>query len=348
MKKFKAQFGGKVTKALKARYAQSPQWKDDKFENAETTTMSINFQTLPKILYKQFCEKKGREPKDKLPVIPFDKEAFLAPAEKAKFIWYGHSVVLIRMNHKTLLIDPMLGSNASPIAPFGTNRFSDNTLSLIDDFPEIDLLLLTHDHYDHLDLDSIKKLMPKVKKYFVALGVARHLIEWGVDESDITEFDWWDNRVFENISITFTPTRHFSGRGLTDRAQSLWGGWAFKTDNENIWFSGDSGYGKHFVEIGSKLGPFDFGFMECGQYNENWHQIHMYPEESVQAAIDAGVKKIMPVHWAGFALSQHTWTDPIERFMAACDKTNTSYISPPIGKLMDITSTDKIAWWMAI
>lgn len=345
MQKFKAQFGGKLTKELKARYAQSPQWKGDKFENAETTTMSINFQTLPKILYKQFCEKEGREPTKKIPIVPFDKETFLSAAEKAKFIWYGHSVLLMRMNNKTLLIDPMLGDNASPIAPFGTKRFSENTLNLIDDFPEIDLLLLTHDHYDHLDLDSIKKLAPKVKKYFVALGVARHLVEWGIDESDITEFDWWDNRVFENISITLTPTRHFSGRGLTDRAQSLWGGWVFKTENENIWFSGDGGYSKQFKEIGEKLGPFDFAFMECGQYNENWHQIHMYPEEAVQAAEDAQAHKIMPVHWAGFALAQHKWTDPVVRFMARCKQKNIDNMSPRIGKLFTVNSSEQENWW---
>ena len=148
---------------------------------------------------------------------------FLSPNENSRFAWYGHSVVLMRMNNKTLLIDPMLGSNASPIAPFSTRRFSENTLDLADSFPDIDLLLLTHDHYDHLDLDSIRKLKSKVKKYYVALGIARHLISWGIDQEDIVEFDWWDHQTFEDIRITFTPTRHFSGRGLIDRAQSLWG-----------------------------------------------------------------------------------------------------------------------------
>lgn len=346
MKKFREQFGAKATKDLLERYARSLQWKDGKFENSETTTMSISFETLPKILYKQFCEKTGREPKSKLPIIPFDKDAFLQPSENAKVIWYGHSVILMRINEKTLLIDPMLGNNASPIAPFSTKRFSDNTIDLIDDFPDIDLLLLSHDHYDHLDLDSIKKLKPKVKKYFVALGVARHLVQWGISASDITEFDWWDNHSFENISITFTPTRHFSGRGLSDRAKSLWGGWAFNTGKENILFSGDSGYGKHFRTIGEKLGPFDFAFMECGQYNENWHQIHMYPEESVQAALDAKARKVMPVHWAGFSLSQHTWTDPVERFNATCDKLGLDHITPELGKQFSvIEAMDDTLWW---
>ena len=195
--------------------------------------------------------------------------------------------MLMRVNNKTILIDPMLGPDAAPIAPFKSKRFSESTLSLIDQFPEIDLLLLSHDHYDHLDLASIKKLKPKVKQYYVALGCGRHLEHWGIDPVQIREFDWWDNASFEAINITFTPSRHFSGRGLRDRFKSLWGGWVFKTETESIYFSGDGGYGKHFKEVGEKLGPFDFGIMECGQYNEQWHQIHMYPEEAIQAAIDA-------------------------------------------------------------
>jgi hypothetical protein len=182
------QFGAKATKTLLSRYSQSPHWKDGKFQNLAETTMSINFQTIPKLLYKQFCERKEREPEQPIPVVPFDKESFMTPSDTAKMIWYGHSVKLLRLNNQTLLIDPMLGPNASPIAPFATKRFSKNTLDVIDDFPTIDLMLLTHDHYDHLDLDSIKKLIPKVDKYFVALGTARHLIEWGVDESKISEF----------------------------------------------------------------------------------------------------------------------------------------------------------------
>ncbi|WP_237332513.1 MBL fold metallo-hydrolase [Zobellia amurskyensis] len=326
MKNFKKQFGGKLTNVSTERYSQSENWKDGKFLNLEETSMSINFWEIPKLLYKQFTDTKKREPAAPLPVTSFNKKSFLLDDVPFKYIWYGHSVILMRMNAKTILIDPMLGSNASPIAPFKTKRFSENTLDLIEDFPEIDLMILSHDHYDHLDYDSIVKLKRKTKKYYVALGVKRHLVAWDIDPELITEFDWWNDATFNDIQITFTPSRHFSGRGLTDRAKSLWGGWTFKTANHNIWFSGDSGYGSHFKEIGEKLGPFDFGFMENGQYNEKWHQIHMFPEESVQAALDAGVKKVMPVHWAGFALAQHSWKEPADRFKQACHrKKNRSY-----------------------
>ncbi len=339
------QFGGKVTKTLEERYSQSQQWDGNRFENIEKTTMDISPFEIPKLLYKQFFEKKGREPDEKLPLLPFNKEAFLKPSKKMKFIWYGHSVLLLRIENKTILIDPMFGPNAAPISPFPITRFSDNTLDLIEDFPDIDLVLLTHDHYDHLDLASIALLTPKVKEYYVALGCSRHLEKWGVSKEKIQEFDWWDASDFNGINITFTPTRHFSGRGLTDRAKSLWGGWVLKTELENIYFSGDSGYGHHFKDVGAKLGPFDFAFMECGQYNENWHLIHMFPEESVRAAEDARVNKIMPVHWAGFPLAQHHWKDPIERFIKTAEKENRPHIHPKLGELVNYASHVNNIWW---
>ena len=153
------------------------------------------------------------------------------------------------------------------------------------------------------------------------------------------------NAKFENNEITFTPSRHFSGRGLTDRAKSLWGGWVFKTEQESIYWSGDGGYGNHFKEVGEKLGPFDIGFMECGQYNANWHLIHMYPEEAVQAAIDAGVKKAVAVHWAGFALAQHTWVNPIERFCKAAEENKLEILTPEIGELFKMDEEKSEKWW---
>jgi len=340
------QFGGKATKIELEKLAKSKHWDGKKFENLQETKMDFTLSGMPKFFKKQFMEKAEREPKTPIPIESFNLEAFLAPSEKTKFIWYGHSVVLLRINGKTLLIDPMFGPNAAPIAPFKVKRFSENTLDIIADLPEIDLLLFTHDHYDHIDMESVKRLQSKSKQYFVALGVKRHLIEWGINAEKIKEFDWWQTQTFEDLTITFTPTRHFSGRGLRDRAKSLWGGWAFKTDKENIWFSGDGGFGNHFIEIGEKLGPFDFGFLECGQYNENWHAIHMYPEESIQAAIDAKVKKIMPVHWAGFSLAQHPWKEPIERFIEAGIAKKINFISPKIGQMVDLSEKKHFEkWW---
>ena len=343
MKTFKAQFGGTVTKARQQKYSNSHHWKEGKLENLEETTMDLNFHTLPKLLYKQFFESKGREPKNSLPIVPYSDD-FQKPTEKAQFIWYGHSVILLKIADTTILIDPMFGSNASPIAPFPTKRFSNDALQVIDDLPDIDVLLMTHDHYDHLDLKSMKKLKSKVKAYHVAMGVGRHLEEWGITPNVISEYDWWDDFTINDIHITFTPTRHFSGRGLRDRAKSLWGGWSFKHTNEHIWFSGDGGYGHHFKEIHKRLGDVDVAFMECGQYNPNWHQIHMYPEESVQACLDVRTKQALPVHWGGFSLAQHSWKEPVERFTAEANKKNVSVLTPQIGALTTALS-ETTRWW---
>lgn len=343
------QFGGTVTKELKAQYEQSPNWKNGSFQNLEDTELAASLWKIPSIIYKQLTQSKEKEPSQALSVLPFSKSDFLAPSSEAKFIWYGHSALLMHLNNKSILIDPMLGFNTTPIAPMATKRFSENTLALINDFPEIDLLLLTHDHYDHLDFASIQKLKFKTKKYFVALGLKRHLVNWGVSADLIEEFDWWDSKLFEDVQITFTPTRHFSGRGLTDRQKSLWGGWTFNTGTENIWFSGDGGYGKHFHEIGERLGPFDFAFMECGQYNYDWHDIHMFPHESVEAAIDALAKKVIPVHWGGFALSyQHTWKEPVEEFVKAAINKKLEYVTPTLGQLFKVDSSEKKKWWLEV
>lgn len=339
------QFGAQPSLSELEKYSLSKQWNGRSFQNIEPTKADISFTTLPTLLYKQFCEKNDRYPLRKLSIIPFDKVGFEKDDGGFKAVWFGHSAILLRINNWNILIDPMLGPNAAPISPFAVKRFSENTLSIINTLPEIDLVMISHDHYDHLDYDSIRQLKDKSKRFYTALGVGRHLVKWGVDESNITEFDWWNEHTINDIRISFTPTRHFSGRGLKDRAKSLWGGWALQTKDQNIWFSGDGGYGSHFTEIGKRLGPFDFAFMECGQYNKLWHQIHMYPEESVRAAIKAGVTKAMPVHWAAFSLAQHAWTEPVERFSAEAIKMGLDYTVPPLGSVFTAATTCKEQWW---
>ncbi len=344
--RYHIQFGARPGKQDLIRYSKSDNWQDGKFVNLIATTMSISLKTMPGLIKKQLTGRALRAPKTPIPIIPFDKESFTQPNKAPKFIWYGHSVLLLQFNGKNLLIDPMLGPDASPVGPFRTKRFSENSLEVIDSLPRLDAILLTHDHYDHLDLKSIRKLKSKTDTFFVGLGVGRHLERWGVPHEQITEFDWWQNTSFEGIEITYTPSRHFSGRGTTDRAKSLWGGWVFKSENNSIYWSGDGGYGEHFKEVGKRLGPFDIGFMECGQYNELWHQIHMYPEESVHAAIDAGAAQAVPVHWAGFTLAPHNWTDPIERFTAEAERNKYPIITPKIGEVVTLENSHRQEqWW---
>ncbi|HWY13450.1 MAG TPA: MBL fold metallo-hydrolase, partial [Bacteroidia bacterium] len=196
------QFGGKISAQWKSVYQLSPNWEDGSFKNLTKTQTGVDWKLIPGILCKQIKGHREGNPKSRIPIASFDKSNFLKVSEKAKFIWHGHSVILMRLNNQTILIDPMLGGDASPIAPKKTKRFSDNSLKLIDDLPEIDLMVLTHDHYDHLDYESIKRLKSKTKRYYVALGVKRHLIRWGVDEKNIEEFDWWDKKNFNGIDIT--------------------------------------------------------------------------------------------------------------------------------------------------
>lgn len=343
---FFKQFGGKVNQQLAERYAKSENWSNGSFQNLQPISLTPSLGSMPRIIYKQFANRAGRNPDQPLEVASFSKEEFLTPSTHSKFIWYGHSALFLHLEGKNILVDPMLGPDTTPISPFPTKRFSENTIDLIDDFPQIDLILLTHDHYDHLDFASIQKLKLKTKQYFVALGVKRHLVSWGVDPELITEFDWWESQGLGDVRITFTPTQHFSGRGLRDRMKTLWGGWVFKTPTENIWFSGDGGYSDHFREIGRRLGPFDFAFMECGQYNHDWHPVHLFPAEAVQAALDAGAKKAMPVHWAGFDLSyQHTWSEPAEHFVQAAREKGLAYTLPLLGTINHTTSEQTDKWW---
>lgn len=340
------QFGGPLQPAHINLYRQSPQWKDGRFHNLEETRLALQPHVLPRILYKQLSDRQARQPAVSLPVRRPEKHWWSSPADETHVAWYGHAAILLHMTGQTILIDPMFGPDASPIGPIRTRRFSADTLGVLDHIPAADLVLISHDHYDHLDLASIERLRGKVKHYLVALGVGRHLVRWGIPAEQITEFDWWDEHRAGDLKITFTPTRHFSGRGLRDRMRSLWGGWVIDSGTDSVWFSGDGGYGGHFREIGERLGPFDLGLMECGQYNRYWHDIHLFPGESVQAALDTGVKHAVPVHWGAFALSfEHAWHEPAEAFLAEAARNGLPASTPALGEWFVPGDTSHSPWW---
>ena len=195
--------------------------------------------------------------------------------------------------------------------------FDGSDIYTVDDFPEIDFLILTHDHYDHLDYKTIKKLKPKVKTIYCSLGLSSHLIYWGFNENIITEMDWWQtNKMADDMTLTAAPARHFSGRGLK-RYKTLWSSFILKTSSYNLYLGGDSGYDSHFKEIGEKYGPFDIAILESGQYNTAWPLIHMMPEQTVQAALDLKAKVLLPVHWGKFTLAMHPWNEPVQRVLKA-------------------------------
>lgn len=338
------QFGAKPSTDDLKKYEDSIHWDKGKFTNLEVTDMSMAVSDIPKIFYNQYLKKGNRIPKRELDILALDVP-LLHDKPTMQAVWFGHSVLLIQVDGLNILIDPMFGENAAPISPIGIHRFTKNTLSIIDTLPDLDLVLLSHDHYDHLDYASIQKLKFKTKKFVVALGVKRHLEKWGINSDKIIGVDWWKTISYKQLDISFTPTRHFSGRGLLDRHKSLWGGWVIASPKEKIWFSGDSGYGEHFKEIGERFGPFDFAFMECGQYSQFWPDIHMFPETSVQAALDAKVERVMPIHWAAFSLAQHDWTEPVERFLTEAEKQKISFLVPKLGQTFNLETELKNFWW---
>jgi len=217
------------------------------------------------------------------------------------------------------------------------------------DLPEIDLLLLKHDHYDHLDYKTITELKSKIKKVFCPLGVGSHLEYWEISESIITEFDWWDkHQLDENTSLISAPARHYTGRGFI-RSKMLWCSFILKTNSHTIYLGGDSGYDTHFKTIGEKYGPFDIALLESGQYNTSWPHIHMMPEETVQASVDLNAKLLFPIHWGKFALAMHDWDEPIKRVLKKAKELNVKVATPMIGESLILnTNNTKTHWWESV
>jgi L-ascorbate metabolism protein UlaG (beta-lactamase superfamily) len=241
----------------------------------------------------------------------------------------------------------MFGQTAAPHPLLGPKRYSKELPIEIEQIPYIDAIILSHDHYDHLDYGSIQQLKDKVGAFYTPLGVGNHLRSWGVQDSIIHELDWWDSIMLDNIQLVCAPAQHFSGRGLFDRATTLWSSWVVKADSMNVYFSGDGGYGPHFKEIGEKYGPFNISLMECGQYNEDWKAIHMMPEETVQAAVDLNSNYFTPIHWAGFTLAFHDWDEPVIRAATKAQELNIPMLTPKIGEqiLLDHIQPTPTKWW---
>ncbi|MFK7826600.1 MAG: MBL fold metallo-hydrolase [Oligoflexales bacterium] len=291
-----------------------------------------------------FFSKIETVPKRKLPEKKPDLEEFMSPSKYMKIIWLGHSSFLLRLDEVTVLVDPVFSNSASPVS-FLIKRFQKPVLK-VTDLPKIDLVVISHDHYDHLDRESILELKDRDLTFITPLGVGAHLVTWGVKPEKIIERDWWENYEAKGLTLTATPAQHFSGRGINDRNKTLWASWAIKSQNHNIYYSGDSGYANHFREIGEKLGPFDLAFIECGQYNKRWTQVHMLPEQSAEALSDLKAKHAIPVHWGMFELAMHHWAEPVERIYQATKDKGISLLTPQLGELVRLDGGfQSKKWW---
>lgn len=323
---------------------KSPNYKDGEFRNLTFTPMKTGDVSYFSIIREFIFNKNKRsEPSVILPSMKTDLHS-LNPGEDV-LVWFGHSSYFIQAGGKRILVDPVFSGNASPVS-FTTKSYRGSDVYTADDIPEIDYLLITHDHWDHLDYKTIKSLRPKIKNVITGLGTGGHLEYWGYDKSIITERDWFEAAVQdEDISIHVTPARHFSGR-LFRRNRTLWVSFVIKTPARKVFISGDTGYERHFKTIGEKYGPFDLAMLECGQYNVSWSAIHMMPEEAVQAAVDLKAKKIFPGHWSKFVLSLHDWDEPIIRVTGECVKRNIPAVHPVIGEPVKLNgSMETLPWW---
>ncbi|MGL1888872.1 MAG: MBL fold metallo-hydrolase [Reichenbachiella sp.] len=339
------QFGGKQNKNKLARFELSKNYKEGVFINNTPTSMDMSPAKIWSILKDQFS---AVDTKPGLDIDTYKIDSLEITKNKvARITWFGHSAFLLEMNGKNILIDPMLGNVPAPHPWLGANRFSNQLPIEIEKLPRIDVIIFSHDHYDHLDYGSIKLLKDKTDYFLVPLGVGSHLESWDVSADKIKEHDWWEQtKIGGDLNFVFTPSRHFSGRGLGDNSKTLWGSWVIKGEN-NIFFSGDGGYGPHFKEIGEKYGPFDFAMIECGQYDARWADIHMMPEESAQAGIDVLANVAMPIHWGAFKLAFHPWDEPVERMKAKALELDLPMITPKIGEQVSLDSlvAKEDIWW---
>ena len=278
-------------------------------------------------------------------VRPPNIQKFLEPTGSIKFIWFGHSTILVNIRNTIVLVDPIFSPSASPVN-FIVPRFQPPVLDL-QELPKIDVVLISHDHYDHLDMHTVQYLKDYVSKFVVPLGVSAHLRSWGVQDIQITELDWWKSFDFMGVSFTSTPAQHFSGRqALFNTQQTLWSSWVVQSGNVSFYFSGDSGYDVHYKQIGEQFGPLDLVFIDSGQYNVRWKGVHNLPEEAVQASIDLKGRYLVPVHWGMFNLAIHNWYDPIQESEKFSKKHNVKLMTPKLGQLISLEDQTMTSdWW---
>lgn len=334
-------FGGVPDNESESRISQSKNFVDGIFVNLTPTQISTRVTNSKSALLDWVFPPQGKNPHKPLPSTRLDKNSLI----EGTFAWLGHSTILMKTSGVVIMTDPVF-NRASPV-PLIANSFAMQNKNTIDDLPVIDAVVISHDHYDHLDYQAIKDLSQRVDHFFVPLGIKAHLQRWGINESKISELDWYESELYRGVKLTLTPSRHFSGRKLDNQNSTLWGSWVIESRTLNAYFSGDGGYSASFKQIGQQYGPFDIAFMENGAYNPDWSQIHMLPEEAVQASIDLNAKVLFPIHWGKFDLSLHPWDEPAIRITEEAKKRNVTLATPLIGQMFNLKVLPEERWWVS-
>jgi L-ascorbate metabolism protein UlaG (beta-lactamase superfamily) len=328
------------------RYAASPQCHGCLFANAP------NPQAKPSasgwVIWSRFLfqPKVDTVPTDPIPVKALTRAQLEAlDAQGNHVVRLGHSSHLLKLRGSYWLIDPVFGGRASPVSFAGPKRFHPPPLAL-QELPPMDGLILSHDHYDHLDKPTIEYLAERVQRYFVPLGVKVRLVDMGVQPERIQEFDWWQDASHAGVALTATPSQHFSGRTLNDRNSTLWASWVIESGDQRIFYSGDSGYFGGFTQIGERFGGFDLALMENGAYDAYWPSVHMTPEETVQAFIDLRGRVLYSVHNSTFDLAMHPWREPLERLANLAEQRQIVLATPEIGEVLTLGQPRvNRRWW---
>ncbi|GFZ89689.1 MBL fold metallo-hydrolase [Dyella caseinilytica] len=335
----------RLSRAAQAgKYQSSPQHRGDRFQNPAPRPAQRLGKTLHIIWNALFNKPSGTMPSGPLPIQTLTRAQLDAAPDRSLFR-LGHSTMLIKLRGAYWLTDPVFAERASPFQWMGPKRFHQPPIAL-HELPPIRGVILSHDHYDHLDRQTIAYLANTTDVFLTPLGVGDRLIEWGVDAAKVHQFDWWQGIEIDGLRFTATPAQHFSGRTMFDGNRTLWASWVIVDDALRVFFSGDTGYFDGFKAIGERLGPFDITLMETGAYDAQWPYVHMQPEQTVQAHIDLRGRWLMPVHNGTFDLAMHPWQEPFERVVALAAEHEIPLSTPRMGERLDLAAPHTgERWW---
>lgn len=341
-------FGKKPSGERLERIQQSPNFKNGKFQNLSKTPTLTEGHNYAEVIYDAYIKSNPRKyPTDMIPSVKTDLLSL--SIDRDVLVWFGHSSYFMQIDGKRILVDPVFSGNASPI-PQTTKSFKGTDVYTVNDLPEIDYLFISHDHYDHVDYETVIALKDKTKNVICGLGVGSHFEHWGYDRSKLIEKDWNEQITLESgFTVFVEPARHFSGRGFSAN-NTLWASYVLQTPSMKVYIGGDSGYDTHYAAIGKKHGPVDLAILDNGQYDEAWKYIHNLPEEVLKAAQDLKAKRIFPVHSSKFALGSHDWDEPLKKLTELNNSCNFPLVTPMIGEIVHLKDSTQVftQWWSAV